>query len=193
LLAIFEKYEEAIETMKKSIQLDPFFPPGIFAYASILLFADRLQECSEQLDKLFKINPDFTDALPVLGVVYQLKGEYKKAMDLFLEIQKTPGYEVIAAGYLGALYKSMNMQAKSEALLQKLRESEQSLPDMKVPFAIAQIYAALNMPDEMFHFLNKSVERKDHSVIYILGNASFRTYRSDPRFKELIKKIGLWK
>jgi tetratricopeptide (TPR) repeat protein len=193
LLAIHENYHEAIETAKKSIQLDPFNPPGIFAYASILLFADRLQECSAQLDKLFNINPDFTDALFVKGLVYQLKGEYKKAMDLFVEIQKLPGYEMMGAGYLGALYKSMTMVDKSKAILEKLLESEKSAPDIKAPFAIAHIYAALDKPDEMFHYLNESVERKDHSVVYILGYPSFRKYRSDPRFTMLIKKIGLWK
>jgi TolB-like protein/Flp pilus assembly protein TadD len=193
LLAIHERYDEAIETMQKSIQLDPFNAPGLFAYASIFLFADRLKECSEQLDTLFKISPDFTDALSVKGVVYQLKGEYKKAMDLYLEVQKIPGYEVVAEGYLGALYKSMNMQARSKAILEKLLESEKIAPNIKAPFAIAQIYAALNKPDEMFHFLNKSVERKDHSVIYLLGNSPFRKYRSDPRFTSLVKKIGLWK
>ena len=142
---------------------------------------------------MFKISPDFTDALAVKGAVYQLKGEYKKAMDLYLEIRKMPGYEVMADGYLGALYKSMNMQAKSEATLEKLLESERTVPNIKAPYAIAHVYAALNKPDEMFHFLNLSVERKDHSVIYILGNAFFRKYRSDPRFNRLIKKIGLWK
>ena len=193
LLAIHENYEEAIETIRQSIQLDPFFPPGIFAYASILLFADRLQECSEQLDRLFSINPDFTDALFVKGVVYQLKGEYKKAMDLFLDLQKVPGYEITGDGYLGALYKSMNMQVESKALLDKLLEYEETAPSIKAPFAIAHIYAALGKKDEMFHFLNLSAERKDHSVVYILGNSFFKKYRSDPRFTRLIKKIGLWK
>jgi len=193
LLAVHEKYDEAIETMKKSIQLDPFYAPGLFAYASLLLFADRIKECMEQLDILFKISPDFTDAILLKGFVHQLKGEYKKAMDLFLEIQAIPGYEIMGEGYLGGLYKKMNQPAKSEALLEKLLGSEKTAPNMKAPFAIAQIYAALGKPEEMFHFLNKSVDNKDISVVYILGNSSFRKYRSDPRFSNLIKKIGLWK
>ena len=112
---------------------------------------------------------------------------------MLTDILTEAGYEVVADGYLGALYKSMNMQAKSKAILEKLLESEKNEPDLKAPFAIAHIYAALNKPDEMFDFLNKSVERKDHSVIYILGNSPFKKYRSDPRFTRLIKKIGLWK
>jgi TolB-like protein/cytochrome c-type biogenesis protein CcmH/NrfG len=193
LLGIHGKHEEAIETMKKSIQLDPFNPPGLFAYASVLLFADRIEECKDQLDKLFRISPDFTDALFIKGFVYQLKGEYKKAMDLFMEIRRLPGYEVMARGYLGDLYKSMNQRAKSEALLEKLLKSEKAAPHIKAPFAIALIYAALGKPDEMFLYLNKSVDRKDNNVVYILGNSSFHQYRSDPRYAKLVKKIGLWK
>jgi len=87
----------------------------------------------------------------------------------------------------------MNQRAKSEALLEKLLESEKTAPGIKAPFAIALIYAALGKADEMFHFLNTSVERKDYNVVYILGYSPFKKYRADPRFTELIKKIGLWK
>ena len=193
LLAIHGRFEEAIETMKKSIQLDPFFPPGLFAYSSILLFANRLQECMDQLDTLFKINPGFTDALAIKGFVYQLGGEYKKALDIFLEVQGLPGNEIAADGYLGDLYVSMNMKAKSLAILEKLLAAEKTAPHPKAPFSIALIYAALDKADEMFEFLNLSVDRKDYSVIYILGNQSFHKYDSDPRYTRLIKKIGLWK
>ena len=82
---------------------------------------------------------------------------------------------------------------KTKEILEKLLESEKSAPSIKAPYSIAHIYAALDKPDEMFHYLNLSVERKDHSVVYILGNILFKKYRSDPRFPMLIKKIGLWK
>ena len=114
-------------------------------------------------------------------------------MDVFMEVRKIPGDESMADGHLGALYKSMNMRAKSEAILEKLLESEKTTPSIKAPFSIALIYAALDKPDEMFHFLNLSVERKDYMVVYILGNSFFSKYRSDPRYTTLIKKIGIWK
>jgi TolB-like protein/Tfp pilus assembly protein PilF len=193
LLGIHERYEEAIDIMEKSIELDPFNAPGLFAYASILIFADRQQECMDQLDKLFKISPDFGDALLLKGLVYQLQGDYKKAMDTYMSIQRTPAYKIGVDGYMGGLYKIMNQPDKSTAILDRLLEAEQHTPNTKIPFSIALIYAALGKADEMFHYLNKSVEIKDNNVIYILGNGYFRAYRSDPRFTRLMKKIGLWK
>jgi len=52
---------------------------------------------------------------------------------------------------------------------------------------------SMDKPDEMFHFLNKSVKHKDNNVVFILGYSDFTKYRSDPRFTEIVKKIGLWK
>jgi TolB-like protein len=193
LLAIHGKFDEAIDSMKISMQLDPFNAPGIFAYASVLLLADRIKECMDQLNKLFAISPDFTDALLVKGIVYELKGEFKKALDIYMAIPRVPEYEIMVDGYLGGLYKIMNQPAKSEAILDKLLESEKSSPHVKAPFSIAQIYAALGKTEKMFHFLNKSVKNRDNSVIYMMGNSPFKEYRSDPRFIKILQKIGLWK
>jgi len=193
LLAIHERFDEAIQYMEKSIQLDPFYPPGIFAYASILMFSDRLQECKEQLDKLFKISPKFPDASYMKGFLYQQRGEYQKAKSLFMEIRSIPGLEIMADGSLGCLYLTMNQRAKTKEILEDLLKSEKTALNSKAPFNIALIYAAMDKPDEMFHFLSKSVEHKDNSVIYILGYSAFKKFRSDPRFTEIVKKIGLWK
>jgi TolB-like protein len=171
LLAIHERFDEAIETMRISIRLDPFYPPGIFAFASILMFAD---------------------ALYMKGYVYQLMGENEKALNLYTEIQNIPGFEFMAGGMLGSLYYTMNQQDKAREILERLFEAEKNAVSSKAPFNIAMIYAAMDKPDEVFHFLNKSVEYKDNNVVYILGNAAFRKYRSDPRFTEIVKKIGIW-
>jgi TolB-like protein/class 3 adenylate cyclase/tetratricopeptide (TPR) repeat protein len=193
LLAIHGRYDEAIETMKKSIQLDPFFPPGLFAYASILLFANRLEESMAQLDTLFKITPDFSDALFLKGFAHQLRGEYDEALDIFMKVKELPGSRVMADANLGALYVKIDMKSKSLAILEKLLDAQRRATDPRLPMAIATIYAALDKPDEMFDYLNLSAELKDNNIIYILGQLPFNKYRSDPRFTNLVKKIGIWK
>ncbi len=87
----------------------------------------------------------------------------------------------------------MNQPAKANEYLDKLLTAEKKLPTSKVAFLIAFIYASMDKPDEMFHFLNISVENRDNGVIYILGYLNFRKFRQDPRFAELVRKIGLWK
>jgi len=190
---IHERYDEAIETIRKSIQLDPFFPPGIYAYAAILMLSGHIQESSDQLDKLFEISPQFPDALSLKGTVCQRMGEYEKAEELFMVIQKIQGFESVANASLGGLYFSMNQAVKAKECLEKLLRAEETGRGQKVAFNLAFLYAIMDKPDEMFHFLNKSVESKDNYAVYILAYQEFRKYRKDPRFADLIKKIGLWR
>ena len=190
---IHERFDEAIESIRKAILLDPFNPAGNYAYAAILLFSDQIKESSNQLDILFEISPHFPDALSMKGMVYQLMGEHEKAMNLYKQLQIIPGFEFAADGFLGRLYLNMNQPAKANEYLEKLLTAEKKMPTSKAAFLISLLYASMDKPDEMFHFLNKSVENKDNEVIYILVYLNFRKFRQDPRFVDLVRKIGLWK
>ena len=190
---IHENFDEAIETMRKFIQLDPFSPVGNYCYGAVLLFSGRIRESSDQLDKLFEISPHFPDALALKGLTYQLLGEYEKAMDLFMEVQKIPGFEIVAEGYLGGLFLDMNQPAKAEEYLEKLFEYEKTVQGQNTAFAIASVYAHMDKPEEMYHYLKKSAESKDNSVTYILVYPAFKKYHQDPRFAEIVKRIGLWR
>jgi len=184
IMAIYGRFDESIALIRKSIQLDPLYPPGLYAYATILMFSDQLPECLEQLERLFEINPEFPDALPTKGFVYQLMGEYEKAMEIFMHIKKIPGFEQMADIYLATLYMNLGQKAKTQEILDKLVDSE-------TPFNLAFIYAVMDQADEVFHYLNLSVANKDFGVVYIRGNAAFRKYHSDPRFTDIVKKIGI--
>jgi len=192
-LAVHEKFDGAIQAMRISIQLDPFNPPGIFYYSWILMMSGRLKDSLNQLDKLSEIRPHFPDALALRGVVYQQMGDYVKAMDLFNEVQKIPGFEAEAYGCLGNLYFDLNQPEKVNEYLEKLLKAEQKAYHRNIAFHIAILYAQMDKPVEMYHFLNKSVENKENRVVFIQWYPPLRKYHKDPRFGELVKKIGLRK
>jgi len=190
---IHGRFDEAIESIRKSIQLDPFNPVGNYCYGAVLLFSGRIKESSDQLDKLFEISPQFPDALALKGLTCQLLGEYENAMKLFMEVQKIPGFEIVTGGYLGSLFLDMNQPAKAEEYLDKLLTFDKTVSGQNVAFSIASIYAQMDKPDEVFHYLEKSAAKKDNSIIYILVYPTLKKYHQDPRFAEIVKKIGLWK
>jgi TolB-like protein/Tfp pilus assembly protein PilF len=190
---IHASFDEAIDTIKKSIQLDPFNSVGNYCYGAVLLFSGRIKESSIQLDKLFEITPHFPDALALRGLAHQMMGEYKKALDLFMKVQKIPGFEFVADGYLGSLFLKMNHTAKAEKYLEKLLSTDIKGNGQNISFAIASIYANMDKQDEMFHYLKRSAENRDNSATYILVYPHFKKYHQDPRFVEIVKKIGLWK
>ena len=74
--------------------------------------------------------------------------------------------------------------------LEKLLANEKTKSGDEVSFSLAYLYAYLNKSDEMFHYLNNSVYEKDNSVLYLQIHPSFKKYRQDPRFDQLIKRLG---
>jgi TolB-like protein/Tfp pilus assembly protein PilF len=184
-------YNLSIATMRKSIQLDPLFAPGLFAYASILGMSGQFQEALDQYDKLEEISPNFPDAICHKGILYSALGNNEKAKDLFDEAVKVPGSEAFAYASLGNWYTDMKQPQKAEEYLEKLLEGERSMPGQPVMACTALLYCVLDKPDEMFHYLNKSVEVKENFALFIRGFHAIGKYQSDPRYAELLQKIGI--
>jgi tetratricopeptide (TPR) repeat protein len=191
--AIHTKFDEAFEAMQMSIQLDPFSAHGHYAYAAILSFAGKLKESSDELDKVFDISPQFPDALSLKGLIHQLQGDFEKAQKLFTEVKRVPGFEMNANASLGALNEIMGNPKIALDYLEKLLSAEETETGHDISFNIAYIYAYLDKPDEMFQYLNKSIDKKDISVLYIQVLPSFKKYYQDPRFDKLVKRLGLSK
>ena len=175
--------------MRKSIQLDPLSPPSIFAFAAIFVMAERYEEALEQFDKLFEITPSFPDALCSKGMAHQMLGQYERAKELFKMAETVPGSEAYAYACRGGLYVAMNKPDKAREYLTKLLAAENSLHGQPVQTSLANLYAALDMPDKMFQCLNKSIEIKEGSAYYIWGFPEFKKFHSDPRFIELLQKL----
>ena len=58
-------------------------------------------------------------------------------------------------------------------------------------FWIAVLYIALGEVDKAFEWLDKAYEERDGSLIYITVPPPFDSVRSDPRYKQLLEKMGL--
>jgi TolB-like protein/Tfp pilus assembly protein PilF len=188
---VYGKPDLAVELMQKCIQLDPLSPPYIFAFAAIFVFAERYEEALEQYDKLFEIIPHFPDALCSKGNAHQMLGQYEKAKELYKMAEKVPGSEAYTYSCKGSLCVAMNKPDKAEEYLKKLLSAKDSLLGQPVQVSLANLYGALDRPDEMFQCLNKSVEIKEGSPLYIWGFTELKKFRSDPRFAELLQKMGI--
>jgi adenylate cyclase len=56
---------------------------------------------------------------------------------------------------------------------------------------VARVYAGLGETDKMFECLEKAYEQRDPSLTYMAGSLEFESFRSDPRFKAILERIGL--
>lgn len=191
VLNIKGKYDQAISTMQKSIQLDPLNAPALFAYASILSMSGRYQEALIQYDKLSEISPHFPDATCHRGIIHMALGEKEIAKELFNVALKVPGSHVFAHACLGMWYADMKQPEKVQECLDKLLEDYDSMPAQPIMASTAMIYAAMDKPDEMFQYFGRSVEAKEHFALFLRGFEPVNKYASDPRYVDLLKRMGL--
>ena len=61
------------------------------------------------------------------------------------------------------------------------------------PYYVARVYFALKEIDLGFEWLNKTYQEKDNRLLEIKVDPGLDEVRSDPRFKTLLKKVGLEK
>jgi len=124
-----------------------------------------------------------------LGWIYLQRGEFSEA---FKEYQKAfvlsgGGVPDIAdQAYAFAISGHRNEAIKTLEQLKKLSKQK-----YVSPYLIAEIYAGLGEKDQALEWLEKACDEHATSVIFLKVEPSFDDLRSDPRFQEMVRRIGL--
>jgi DNA-binding winged helix-turn-helix (wHTH) protein/TolB-like protein len=183
-LSIMGRFDEGIDEIKRAQELEPF---SLFIHANvgaILYAARRYDEAINQLKRVLEMNPNFDHARDVLGHVYLQKGMYEQAIAEFRKLTTTPySYD------LGQAYALSGR--RSEALKEIDKLQELSKQRYVAPYNLALIYASLDDKDNALEWLEKAYEDRSTRLIWIRVNTQLDKLRSEPRFKAVIKRMGL--
>jgi len=192
LMAMGRMDESAAES-KRAVELDPV-DDGLIDCLCWHRYAARKYESSIQLAlEVLKRQPNDTWELAILGWDYEQNGlpdravtEFKRAVQI--EPKDSPISTFLFAG-LGQAYALAGMKSDAEQVLRTLLEkSKQSYVS---PFDIALIYVALGTKDTAFDWLRKAVDERSTFLVYSKWEPRLDPLRSDPRFGQMLKKIGL--
>ena len=89
--------------------------------------------------------------------------------------------------YLGAAYARAGGREKAQAILKRLQTSKEYVS----PGGLAALYAALGGREQEFASLEKAYAAHDLQLQYLGVDPSLDTLRSDPRFTDLLRRVGL--
>ena len=188
-LAAMKRPEEAIATIKRALELDPMSIIINRIYADILMDARRVDEAIVQYKRTLELDRNFPTTHAFLGRAYEAKGMYDEAVAEYAETGKLTGLppEILAAA--NQVYARSGWKAYlQESLTQILRQpGNRKFP----PFVIATYYARLGKKEEALEWLQRGYDERDFRMTMISVVFEFDSIRSDPRFVELVRKIGL--
>jgi TolB-like protein/Flp pilus assembly protein TadD len=182
--------DEAVAEVRRGQQADPLWAFATFSTGAVLLFARQWDPASEQLRRAIELDPNFWFSHCLLGRAYEHKGRLPEAIAEFqraLEIEKDNGE--IWSG-LGNAYAVSGKKAEAQKVLDHLKEL--SAHGWVAPYNVAVIYAGLGEKDQAFALLEQAYkDRSYYMATYLATDERLDNLRSDPRFADLRRRVGL--
>lgn len=186
-LSVRGRNDEAISEAKRALQLDPL-NLMISTWVGFRYYMARNYSAAiEQNRDSVELDPNFAAAHLLLGEEYVQAGMHREAVD---ELNK-------AASLSGSsLYRAQLAVALAAA--GRRREATQIAHELEItstkryvsPYAVAQIYAALNDSEHSLQWLRAAYDDRSVWMEYLARDPLFDQYRSDQRFQKLVERIG---
>jgi eukaryotic-like serine/threonine-protein kinase len=176
--------EEGLQELKRALELDPASLPINSDLGRSLCLLEKFDQGIEQLKKTIELVPDSTRAHFMLSNCYAEKGMWNEAIE---EVQKagTPGYVPRAR-----MYAATGRRDEALKIVAEMKERRKS-QGIGSSLAIANIYAALGDKEQAFEWLEKAYAERFPLLRGLKTSRVWDPLRSDPRFSDLLKRIGL--
>lgn len=186
-LSSMGRNEEAISEVRRARELDPLSALANFRVGGVLLNARRHDEAIEQLKKTLELDPNFTLTHLWLAYAYAAKGQYAQAIAEYKEAVKLGEDATSTQIYLGY---SLAMSGKRNEALGILKEMQTTTKYVS-PAELAILHAGLGDKEQAFAALERAYAAHDFQLQYLKNEASYDSLRSDPRFADLVRRVGL--
>jgi TolB-like protein/Tfp pilus assembly protein PilF len=183
------KVEQTIQVAEKAHMLDPLSLVNNNSLGNAYFYAGRHDDAIDQLEKTLELDPNFIIALNSLGWIYLDLGKIDKTLQYFKKVQKLPGHaakRIAPLGYAHAKAGNIEETKKFLERLQKRSKIEKYL-ELNLDFAI--LYIGLKNFDKVFYHLEKAYQNHYGELVF-LRLPLWREIHNDPRFKDLIEKMG---
>lgn len=188
-------FEKAIEKIEQALVLDPLSLPLMCTLGDAYSFAGRFEEALTQFDKVIEMEPNFRKAFEGKGMTHLAMGQPEEAVKDLERYQKLIGHPLKGMSSLGHAYAAAGLEQKAKECEDKIKQREQSEPGVLLYMDYAFLYSGLKEYDLAFHYLNKTYEQRMGiaclGMIFCIRYPMLKELKSDPRFTQLLQKMGL--
>jgi serine/threonine protein kinase/tetratricopeptide (TPR) repeat protein len=180
---------EAMARIKNSQELDPLSLIINVAIGWASYMARRYDDAVEQLLRTVELDPNYPVTYWILGLLYRITGRYESAVAAGEKAVNLSGGSPLMRAALAHTYGKSGRAKDALQVLDDLSE----LADHKyvAPHFFAGIHIGLGENDRAIEYLEKSWDERCHWLIYLHLDPSMDDLRSNPRFQDLLRRVGL--
>lgn len=183
--------QESIAEINRAHELDPLSPIISVETGHLRAVARDYDEAITRCQKVANENPTFARAYLCLAQSYWGKGMYPQVVEqmklygqLLGDRNEADFASALEEGFRSAGWKGALARAIGARLAQRKT-------GYSSPYNIAALYAGLGNKDEAFKWLNTAYEQRDWQMESLKTDFLLDPLRSDPRFAELVRRVGL--
>lgn len=188
-LTAMGRWNEAKDQLDQALELDPISVPVRTDMGFELYYSGQYDDAQRVLEAIVHTTPKFGLAHFWLARNYQAQKNFKAGAAEFAacldSIQDWPA----AVGSLGNLYALAGHKQQARETLGRLQAL--SAHHYVSPYVVALIYAGLNERDAAFRTLDEAVKQRTHWLVWVSNDPRWSNLWSDPRFLELLRRVGL--
>jgi adenylate cyclase len=183
--------QSAVEIMEKALEIDPVSPIVNQYLSHAYLCAGRTDEALQQIDRLLELYPGMRAAMESKGWCIGIKGDWKKAKEIFQQIHLIIKNPLKGLGPLGCAYARLGETEKALDCIRKIEQRQVEEPGTVLDIDLAMIRWSLGEKDKAFHHLFQCVEKKMGVVAVFIDHPMFKEASYHPKYQLLKEKLNL--
>ena len=189
LLTPLGRHDEAISELERAVELDPLISWTETDLAGALNHARRPDQATARLLNVIERDPMFPHAHRHLGLACVQLGKHDQALAELHKTVELTGGEAFVVAQLGWAYGMAGNKQETQKILDELKNRARR--EHIDPLAFAWLNIALGDKEAAFSWLERAYEARSSWLIFLKVHQFYDSLRSDPRYHDLLRRLGL--
>jgi eukaryotic-like serine/threonine-protein kinase len=188
-LVSLQRLDEAVTQVEMARELDPLSPVVMTNVGWTLSYAGRYPEAIEAYREALALSPNYLQAHMRLAGASAKLGQYDAARAEAEAVVALTGGKAFALVGLASIHAMAGRHREAEHVLEEVVTLART--EYVSPFAMAQPYLRLGQYDPAFEWLERAFEERSNGMAYLAVEPWLAPVRSDPRYHDLLRRVGL--
>jgi Tfp pilus assembly protein PilF len=183
------KAENAVQEFERALELSPSSAQDLVCYANHLIWVGRYNDADAALARAHEANPSYAYTHLARGFLHERRGDLEAAFAEFKQGAEASDGKPDCVAEVAYGHAILGRREEARRLLEDLmvQSAHKFVPTMNM----ALVHVGLGEMDEAFVWLEKAFENRAVDLTELNVNPRWNALRGDPRFDDLIRRMGL--
>jgi tetratricopeptide (TPR) repeat protein len=187
-LTFMGHFEESIFHYERALELDPFSLQINMNLATTYFLRGEYERAINHLTKTGELEPNYMPIHFVLGCTYIQQGRLDEAIAEFQLIYKLDDEAYLALGFMGYAHGLQKQWDEAVTILNVLEEISQR--KYVSPYSMLVIHLVIGPRERVFELLEQLYQERNDWLVWLKVSPELKILRNDPRFIDLLRRVG---